>query len=95
MSSQQPPIPRKWWYRFWFFCLALAGLVVVGNYAYLNVRHDMLLIAHKQSNVFEVFYQRTRVLDPTQLIQFVDSNAIKSPIFSENRDALGDRKSVV
>ncbi|MGY3859715.1 GGDEF domain-containing protein [Aeromonas intestinalis] len=88
MSSQHPPIPRKWWYRFWFFCLALAGLVVVGNYAYLNVRHDMLLIAHKQSNVFEVFYQRTRVLDPEQLIQFVDSNAIKSPIFSENRDAL-------
>ncbi|MGY3904486.1 GGDEF domain-containing protein [Aeromonas lusitana] len=86
--SKLRPLPSKWLTRLGLLCLALAGLAVVCYYTYLNIRHDMQLITAKQQNVFEVFYQRARILSPAQLAQFIDESAIKTPIFSENRDAL-------
>ncbi len=80
-------IPRKWLIQFTLFSLALAGLGLVFNYTYLSIRHDMQLITAKQQNVFEVFYQRARILAPDALARFVDNSSIKAPIFSENRDA--------
>lgn len=80
-------IPRKWLLRLALLCLVLVGLVVVFNYTYLGIRHDMALITDKQQNVFEVFYQRARILAPEQLARFIDQSAIKIPVFSENRDA--------
>lgn len=86
-SKLNPPFSR-WLRRLGFFGLALAGLAVVCNYTYLSIRHDMQLITAKQQDVFEVFYQRARILAPMQLAQFIDQSAIKIPVFSENRDAL-------
>ncbi|RWT32671.1 GGDEF domain-containing protein, partial [Aeromonas caviae] len=80
-------VPRKWLMRFTLFCLALAGLVLVFNYTYLSIRHDMALITAKQPNLFEVFYQRARILAPEKLADFIGNSSIKMPIFSENGDA--------
>ncbi|TNI75608.1 GGDEF domain-containing protein [Aeromonas media] len=80
-------LPRKWLMRFTLLCLVLAGLVLVFNYTYLSIRHDMRLITAKQQNVFEVFYQRARILAPEKLASFIDNSSIKTPIFSENGDA--------
>lgn len=80
-------VPRKWLMRFTLFCLALAGLVLVFNYTYLSIRHDMQLITAKQPNLFEVFHQRARILAPEKLARFIDNSSIKTPIFSENGDA--------
>ncbi|MGL5812220.1 MAG: GGDEF domain-containing protein [Aeromonas sp.] len=87
-ASKLPPQSRTWRRRLGFFGLALVGLIVVCYYTYLNIRHDMRLITAKQQNVFEVFYQRARILSPAELAQFIDESAIKTAIFSENRDAL-------
>lgn len=87
-ASKLTPLPRKWLHRLGFLCLALAGLAMVFNYAYLSIRHDMALITAKQPNVFEMFYQRARILVPAQLAQFIDHSSIRAPIFSENHDAL-------
>ncbi|MFC5706664.1 GGDEF domain-containing protein [Aeromonas eucrenophila] len=81
-------LPRKWLTRLGLLCLTLAGLALVCNYTYLSIRHDMALITAKQPNVFEVFYQRARILAPARLVQFIDQTPIRIPIFSENRDAL-------
>lgn len=81
-------IPRKWLLRLGLLALMLAGLVVVFYYSYLSIRHDMALITAKQQDVFEVFYQRARILAPAQLVQFIDRRDIKAPIFSENSHAL-------
>ncbi|MNF65650.1 Diguanylate cyclase YdeH [compost metagenome] len=80
-------LPRRWLMRFTLLCLALAGLGLVFNYTYLSIRHDMQLITAKQPNLFEVFYQRARVLAPEKLARFIDNSSIKTPIFSENGDA--------
>ena len=66
-------IPRKWLIQFTLFSLALAGLGLVFNYTYLSIRHDMQLITAKQQNVFEVFYQRARILAPDALARFVSA----------------------
>ncbi|MCH7372620.1 diguanylate cyclase [Aeromonas sp. MR16] len=87
-ASKSNPLSRKWLSRLGFLCVGLAGLAMVFNYAYLSIRHDMELITAKQPNVFEVFYQRARILAPAQLAQFIDQSAIKTPIFSENHSAL-------
>lgn len=79
--------PRKWLMRFSLLCLALAGLGLVFNYTYLSIRHDMQLITAKQPNLFELFYQRARILAPEKLASFIDNSSIKTPIFSENGDA--------
>ncbi|MEG0010187.1 MAG: GGDEF domain-containing protein [Aeromonas sp.] len=86
--SQLRPLSSKWLTRLGLLCLALAGLTMVFNYTYLSIRHDMELITAKQPNVFEVFYQRARILAPVRLAQFIDRSSIRTPIFSENRDAL-------
>ncbi|MDX7690604.1 GGDEF domain-containing protein, partial [Aeromonas caviae] len=80
-------IPRQWLYRFGWLCLALTGLGLVANYTYFVIRHDMALITAKQANLFEVFYQRARILAPEKLADFIDNSSIKMPIFSENGDA--------
>lgn len=87
-SFKLNPKSRQWLRRLSFLGLALMGLAMVCYYTYLNTRHDMQLITAKQQNVFEVFYQRARILDPVKLAGFIDESAIKTPIFSENRDAL-------
>ncbi|WP_310597459.1 GGDEF domain-containing protein [Aeromonas aquatica] len=87
-ASKSNPLSRKWLSRLGFLCVGLAGLAMVFNYAYLSIRHDMELITAKQPNVFEVFYQRARILAPAQLVQFIDRRDIKAPIFSEDNDAL-------
>ena len=46
----------------------------------------MALITAKQPNLFEVFYQRARILAPEKLAAFIDNSSIKMPIFSENGD---------
>ena len=88
--SKMCDIPRKWLLRLALLCLVLSGLALVLYYTYLNIRHDMALIAAKQQNVFEVFYQRARILKPNNLAQFVDGSSIKSPIFSKRQDVLVD-----
>ena len=80
-------LPRRWLMRFSLLCLALAGLGLVFNYTYLSIRHDMQLITAKQPNLFELFYQRARILAPEKLASFIDNSSIKTPIFSENGDA--------
>ena len=80
-------LPRRWLMRFSLLCLALAGLGLVFNYTYLSIRHDMRLITAKQPNLFELFYQRARILAPEKLASFIDNSSIKTPIFSENGDA--------
>jgi diguanylate cyclase (GGDEF)-like protein len=85
--SKMRDIPRQWPFRLALLCVVLSGLAVVLNYTYFSIRHDMELITAKQQNVFEVFYQRARILEPEQLAQFIDGSAIKIPIFSDNRDA--------
>ena len=80
-------LPRRWLTRFGWLCLALMGLGLVCNYTYLVIRHDMALITAKQPNLFEVFYQRARILAPEKLADFIDNSSIKMPIFSENGDA--------
>lgn len=87
MPVSERDISRQWLFRLTLLCLVLSGLAVVLYYTYLSIRHDMELITAKQQNVFEVFYQRARILEPEQLVQFVDHSTIKQPIFSENRDA--------
>lgn len=64
-------IPRQWLYRFGWLCLALTGLGLVANYTYFVIRHDMALITAKQANLFEVFYQRARILAPEKLADFI------------------------
>lgn len=81
-------IPRRWLIRLGLFPLALVGLALVCHYSYLNIRHDMALITAKQPKVFEVFYQRARILVPAQLAQFIDHSSIRAPIFSEHHGAL-------
>ena len=85
--SRMRDIPRKWLLRLALLCLVLSGLALVLYYTYLSIRHDMQLITAKQQNVFEVYYQRARILEPEHLAQFVDGSSIKAPIFSENQDA--------
>lgn len=80
-------VPRQWLYRFGWLCLALTGLGLVCNYSYFSIRHDMALITARQPNLFEVFYQRARILAPEKLAAFIDNSSIKMPIFSENGDA--------
>ncbi|WP_324041606.1 GGDEF domain-containing protein [Aeromonas caviae] len=80
-------VPRSWLNRLGLLCLAIAGLGLVSNYTYLRIRHDMALITAKQPNLFEVFYQRARILAPEKLAAFIDSSSIKMPIFSDNGDA--------
>ncbi|MFM5078871.1 GGDEF domain-containing protein [Aeromonas caviae] len=80
-------LPRRWLTRLGWLCLALMGLGLVCNYTYLRIRHDMALITAKQPNLFEVFYQRARILAPEKLAAFIDNSSIKMPIFSENGDA--------
>ncbi len=80
-------LPRRWLMRLSLLCLALAGLGLVFNYTYLSIRHDMQLITAKQPNLFELFYQRARILAPEKLASFIDNSSIKTPIFSENGDA--------
>lgn len=80
-------LPRRWLMQFSLLCLALAGLGLVFNYTYLSIRHDMQLITAKQPNLFELFYQRARILAPEKLASFIDNSSIKTPIFSENGDA--------
>ena len=80
-------LPRRWLMRFSLLCLALAGLGLVFNYTYISIRHDMQLITAKQPNLFELFYQRARILAPEKLASFIDNSSIKTPIFSENGDA--------
>ncbi|MBP8269118.1 MAG: GGDEF domain-containing protein, partial [Aeromonas sp.] len=57
-------LPRRWLTRLGWLCLVLMGLGLVCNYTYLRIRHDMALITAKQPNLFEVFYQRARILAP-------------------------------
>ena len=71
-------IPRQWLYRFGWLCLALTGLGLVANYTYFVIRHDMALITAKQANLFEVFYQRARILAPEKLADFIDNSSIKT-----------------
>ena len=80
-------LPRRWLTRLGWLCLALMGLGLVCNYTYLRIRHDMALITAKQPNLFEVFYQRARILAPEKLADFIDNSSIKMPIFSDNGDA--------
>ncbi|WP_081843613.1 GGDEF domain-containing protein [Aeromonas taiwanensis] len=80
-------LPRHWLNRFGWLCLALTGLVMVFYYTYLGLRHDMELITAKQPNLFAVFYERARILEPEKLARFIDDSRIKTPIFSENGDA--------
>lgn len=80
-------LPRRWLTRLGWLCLALTGLGLVANYTYFVIRHDMALITAKQANLFEVFYQRARILAPEKLADFIDNSSIKMPIFSENGDA--------
>lgn len=68
--------------------LVLIGLIIVGNYTYFSIRHDMVLMTTKQPNVFEVFYQRARILTPAMLRQFIEQSDNKQPIFSGNYSAL-------
>jgi hypothetical protein len=53
------------------------------------LRHQARHGAHyrQAANLFEVFYQRARILAPEKLADFIDNSSIKMPIFSENGDA--------
>ncbi|MFB2863827.1 GGDEF domain-containing protein [Aeromonas sp. MdU4] len=43
-------------------------------YTYLNVQHDMDLITAKQKNVFEVFYQRAKILEVENITRYLASH---------------------
>lgn len=81
-------IPRRWLIQSGLLSLALIGLALVCHDSYLSIRHDMALITTKQPNVFEMFYQRARILVPEQLAHYIDHSPIRVPIFSDNHDAL-------
>ncbi|MGL4505826.1 MAG: GGDEF domain-containing protein, partial [Aeromonas sobria] len=51
--------------------LALTGLGCVFYYTYQSLRHDMDLITAKQKNVFEVFYQRAKILEVENITRYL------------------------
>ncbi len=51
--------------------LALTGLGCVFYYTYQSLRHDMELITAKQKNVFEVFYQRAKILEVENITSYL------------------------
>lgn len=51
--------------------LALTGLGCVFYYTYLNIQHDMDLITARQKNVFEVFYQRAKILEVENITSYL------------------------
>ncbi|KXU80369.1 GGDEF domain-containing protein [Aeromonas enteropelogenes] len=54
--------------------LILTGLACVFYYTYLNIRHDMDLITAKQDNVFEVFYQRAKILKVENITHYLEQH---------------------
>lgn len=60
--------------------LALTGLGCVFYYTYQSLRHDMDLITAKQKNVFEVFYQRAKILEVENITSYLAyQRSLKSP----------------
>ncbi|MGL6399521.1 GGDEF domain-containing protein [Aeromonas veronii] len=51
--------------------LALTGLGTVFYYTYLTIQHDMDLITARQKNVFEVFYQRAKILKVENITSYL------------------------
>ncbi|MGL6165468.1 MAG: GGDEF domain-containing protein, partial [Aeromonas veronii] len=51
--------------------LALTGLGIVFYYTYLTIQHDMDLITARQKNVFEVFYQRAKILKVENITSYL------------------------
>ncbi|WP_421192443.1 GGDEF domain-containing protein [Aeromonas jandaei] len=51
--------------------LVLGGLGCVLYYTYLNIQHDMNLITAKQKNVFDVFYQRAKILKVENIASYL------------------------
>ncbi|TNI77263.1 GGDEF domain-containing protein [Aeromonas sobria] len=51
--------------------LALTGLGCVFYYTYQSLRHDMDLITAKQKNVFDVFYQRAKILEVETITSYL------------------------
>ncbi|WP_241462318.1 GGDEF domain-containing protein [Aeromonas finlandensis] len=51
--------------------LTLTGLGTVFYYTYLNIQHDMDLITARQKNVFEVFYQRAKILEVENILRYL------------------------
>ncbi|ATL93620.1 GGDEF domain-containing protein [Aeromonas sp. CU5] len=60
--------------------LALTGLGCVFYYTYQSLRYDMDLITAKQKNVFEVFYQRAKILEVENITSYLAyQQSLKSP----------------
>ncbi|MFQ1779798.1 hypothetical protein ACK37A_14125 [Aeromonas veronii] len=51
--------------------LILTGLGCVFYYTYQSLRHDMNLITAKQKNVFDVFYQRAKILEVENITSYL------------------------
>lgn len=51
--------------------LILTGLGCVFYYTYQSLRHDMDLITAKQKNVFDVFYQRAKILEVENITSYL------------------------
>ncbi|PKQ80387.1 GGDEF domain-containing protein [Aeromonas sobria] len=51
--------------------LILTGLGCVFYYTYQSLRHDMDLITAKQENVFDVFYQRAKILEVENITSYL------------------------
>ncbi|PTT55134.1 GGDEF domain-containing protein [Aeromonas sp. HMWF014] len=52
--------------------LILTGLGSVFYYTYHSLRRDMNLITAKQKNVFDVFYQRAKILEVENMVRYAD-----------------------
>jgi diguanylate cyclase (GGDEF)-like protein len=71
--------------------LILTGLGCVFYYTYQGIRHDMELITAKQKNVFEVFYQRARILKVENMASYVEQHHgldISPPVSGTGTDYL-------
>jgi len=59
----------------------LGGLSCVLYYTYLNIQHDMDLITAKQKNVFEVFYQRAKILKVENITSYLAyQRSLETPV---------------
>lgn len=71
--------------------LILTGLGAVFYYTYQSLRHDMNLITAKQKNVFDVFYQRAKILEVENMIRYADLHLgqdIPAPVSGPDTDYL-------